>query len=87
MWSISHTMNLSCTTVRVKQLSYSLRGEYVRPNGEDITEEKIFFDLLANDPSENETAGAPSTEFSVTLSDKNAREKSGTTDTPPIETI
>ena len=56
MWSISHTMNLSCTTVGVKQLSYSLRGEYVRPNGEDITEEKIFFDLLANDPSENETA-------------------------------
>ena len=81
MWSISHTMDLSCTTVGVKQLSYSLRGECVRPNGEDITEEKIFFDLLANDPSENENAGKPSTEFSVTLSDKNAREKSSTTDT------
>ena len=58
MWSISHTMDLSCTTVGVKQLSYSLRGEYVKPNGEE-----------------------PSTEFSVTLSDKNAREKSSTTDT------
>ena len=75
MWSISHTMDLSCTTVRVKQLSYSLRGEYVKPNSKDVTEEKIFFDLLTDDPSENENAGEPSTEFS------NAREKSGTTDT------
>ena len=66
VWSVTHDIDLSCSTRNVASLTYSLEGDYASlPNDNTYTDTHIYFDSLVKDQAEDGPAGESGLDFTV----------------------
>lgn len=66
VWSVTHDIDLSCSTRNVASLTCSLEGDYASlPNDNTYTDTHIYFDSLVKDQTEDGTAGESGLDFTI----------------------